>query len=131
MLPIRKLVLTGIFLAAAGWGGLAVLVYYLPPTLGPRWLLYFLLTVGLSGTALPVVALLNLRFPTEPPATGTTALRQSLWLGIYGSLLLWLQIGRVLNLALAAFLAAGFFLIEFLLRLRERSRWNPPNIADE
>jgi hypothetical protein len=39
--------------------------------------------------------------------------------------LAWLQIGRVLTPSLAFLLAVGFVLIEWLLRLREKSQWNP------
>jgi hypothetical protein len=52
-------------------------------------------------------------------------LRQSLWIGIYGPTLAWLQIGRVLTVALTILLAIGLILIEVLLRLRERSQWKP------
>jgi hypothetical protein len=51
--------------------------------------------------------------------------RQSLWFAIYTATLIWLQIGRVLNPALAILLAIGFILIEFLLRLSEKSQWKP------
>ena len=39
--------------------------------------------------------------------------------------LAWLQIGRMLTLPLAVLLALGFLIIEYLLRLRERSQWKP------
>lgn len=131
MAPLRKFVFTGILLAAAGWGGLYLLFYYTLPTLGPRWLFFFLLTLGLSGTALPIVAFLNRRFPGETPTEGSTILRQSMWVGIFGAVVVWLNMGSVLNPALATFLAAGFIVIEFLLRLRERSRWEPEDKGDE
>jgi len=52
-------------------------------------------------------------------------LRQSLWIGIYFPTLAWLQLGRTLTPALAILLAVGLVLIEILLRMRERSQWNP------
>jgi uncharacterized membrane protein YcjF (UPF0283 family) len=52
-------------------------------------------------------------------------LRQSLWVGIYSTTLAWLQIGRVLTLPMALVLAIGLVIIEWLMRLRERSQWKP------
>jgi hypothetical protein len=45
--------------------------------------------------------------------------------GVFGSTVAWLQLGRVLTPGLGLILAGVFALIEFLLRLFERSRWNP------
>ena len=74
---------------------------------------------------MPVMAFLNLRFPSTPPASAWVVVRQSLWCGLYIPTLAWLQAGRVLTLPMAVLLAAGLILIEFLLRLRERSQWKP------
>ena len=131
MPPLRKFIITGFFLAVIGWGGLAWLIYYTLPTLGPRWLMFFLFMLGMSGTVLPLVAFLNRRFPSIPPVDGNVVLRQAMWVGIYGSILVWLQLGRVLTLVLASFLAFGFILIEFLIRLRERSRFKPTDSLNE
>jgi hypothetical protein len=49
--------------------------------------------------------------------------RQAIWFAVYASTLIWLQMGRVLNPALAILLAIGLGLIEFLLRLSEKSQW--------
>jgi len=81
--------------------------------------------LALTGTVMPAVAFLNRRFPSLPPPTPQVILRQSLWIGIYVPTLAWLQIGRVLNLAVAGLLAVCLILIELLLRLRERSQWKP------
>jgi hypothetical protein len=131
MPPLRKFFIAGIFLAVIGWAGLAWIFYYTLPTLGPRWLMFFLLMVALSGSSLPFVAYLNRRFMSKPPVEGDVVLRQAMFVGIYGSILVWLQLGRLLNLVLATFLAAGFFVIEFLLRLRERSRFQPKGPLNE
>jgi hypothetical protein len=116
---------TAIILGIMGWGGLILLIQYTIPTVGPRWLFFFLGVLALTGTALPAVAFLNRRFPTTPPATSGIVTREAIWVGLYGTTLAWLQLGRVLNLALAVLLAAGFIAIEILVRLRERSQWNP------
>ena len=52
-------------------------------------------------------------------------LRQAIWVGVYASTVAWLQLGRVLNVATAVLLGLGLILIEWLLRLRERSQWKP------
>jgi hypothetical protein len=114
-----------VILAVIGWAGLGYLVFFTVPTLGPRWLFFFLILLALTGTALPFVAFLNRRFPSAPPPTPSVVLRQSLWVGIYGTALSWLQIGRVLTPALAGLLALGLLLIEWLLRLREKAQWRP------
>ncbi len=114
-----------LFLAIIGWGGLLILVFITLPTLAPRWAFFFLLTLGLSGTALPVTYFLNRRFPTDPPVEGGVVLREAMWVGVYGSLLAWLQMGHVLTSGFVLVLAAGLLLVEFLLRLSERSQWSP------
>lgn len=44
---------------------------------------------------------------------------------MFASMLAWLQMGRVLNAGLVLVLALGLILVEFLLRLGERSTWSP------
>ncbi len=117
--------MVALFLFVLGWGGLGLVTYYTLPTLGPRWLFFFLVVLALTGTGLPIVYFLNKRFPTRPPVGGEVIIRQALWIGIYASLITWLQMGRVLTPMLAAILFAAFILIEGLLRLFERSRWRP------
>ncbi len=112
-------------LTLIGWGGLAMLVFFTLPTVFPRWLFFFLSVVAFSGTALPFTAYLNYRFPSKVPIIPGVIFRQSVWMGVYGATLLWLQIGHVLSLSLAILLALGFVVIEWLLRLRERSQWSP------
>jgi hypothetical protein len=114
-----------VLLAAIGWGGLAAVVIYSLPTIGPRWLFFCAGVLALSGTGMPVVYFLNRRFPSTPPVESEVILRQSLWVGIYGSLLAWLQLGRLLSPLLILILLGVFILIEGLLRMWERSRWKP------
>ncbi len=121
--PVRTFLPAAILLSLTGIVGLLILFFYTLPTVGPRWLFFFLLVIGLTGLALPAAAYLNLRFPSLPPPTPGVVVRQSLWAGIYGATIAWLQIGRALNLTLAILLAVGLVLIEFLLRLSERSQW--------
>ncbi|OGO64688.1 MAG: hypothetical protein A2030_11045 [Chloroflexi bacterium RBG_19FT_COMBO_50_10] len=114
-----------LFLFIIGWGGLIALVITSLPTVGPRWLFFFLCVLAITGTILPITAFLNRRFPSAPPPTALVVVRQALWFAVYGATLVWLQMGRVLNPALAILLAIGLGLIEFLLRLSEKSQWKP------
>jgi hypothetical protein len=122
---VRDYLPTALILMIGGWGGLFLLVNNTTPSGGTRWLFFFLGVIALSGSALPVMAFLNRRFPSTPPPTPAVIVRQAVWVGIYIPILLWLRIGRVVNLSLAILLAAGLILIEWLLRLRERSVWKP------
>ena len=122
---LRSYLPLAIILTVTGWLGLILVLRYTVPTLGPRWLFFFLGVLALTGPALPIVYFLNKRFPSDPPVEDMVILRQALWVGVFGSTVAWLQLGRVLTTALALILAGVFVLIEFLLRLFERSRWNP------
>jgi hypothetical protein len=108
-----------------GWSGLYAIINFTLPNGGTRWAFFFFCVLALTGLALPVTSYLNRRFPSIPPATSFVILRQAIWFGIYVPTLLWLRIGRVVSLSLALLLAAGLILIEWLLRLRERSQWRP------
>jgi len=108
-----------------GWTGLFAIINYSEPSGGTRWAFFFFAVLGLTGLALPAIAFLNKRFPSNPPPTHAVILRQAIWVGIYLPTLAWLRIGRVLNISIAILLIAGFVLIEWLLRLRERSQWKP------
>ncbi len=116
---------TAIILMILGWGGLYFTIQYTFPNGGTRWLFFFVLILAITGTLLPLVAFLNWRFPSKPPVSNLVVIRQALWFGIFVATLAWLQIGRVLNPSLALLLAVGLIIIEWLLRLRERSQWKP------
>ncbi len=123
--PFRPILITSLSLLGVGIVGLVLLFSLTVPTLGPRWLLFFLVTLAGSGLALPGAYFLNLRFPSDPPADANILIREALWVGLYLDLVIWLQFGKVLNFALGFLLLAGFAVIEFLLRLRERNRFTP------
>lgn len=122
---VRSTLPAALILALIGWGGLMYLLLFTLPTLWPRWLFFFLTVLAITGIFLPIAAFLNLRFSTQPPAGQETILREAALVGIYFATLAWLQLGRVLNLPLIFLLAFGLALIEFLIRLREKSRWEP------
>jgi len=122
---LRTFLPLSVVLTLIGWVGVILLIQNALPTLGPRWLFFFLGVVALTGTAIPVTYYLNKRFPSNPPVEGMVIVRQALWVGVFGSTIAWLQLGRVLTPAQALIMAGVFVLIEFLLRQFERSRWNP------
>jgi hypothetical protein len=122
----RPFILSTLVLIFGGWGGVAVLVFYTEPLVWMRWALFALLFLALTGTALPFVYFFHLRFPSEPPPGPRVILRQAQWVGVYVLVLLWLRQGELLTLWLILGLAGGLLAIEWLIRLRERSRWSPP-----
>jgi hypothetical protein len=122
---IRTFLPLSVVLTLAGWIGIWVIIQTTLPTIAPRWLFYFFGVLALTGPAIPITYFLNLRFPSTPPVDGMVIVRQALWVGVFGSTVAWLQLGRVLTPGLALILAGVFVLIEFLLRLFERSRWKP------
>jgi hypothetical protein len=123
--PVKLFIPAAITLALVGWGGLYALINFTIPTVGPRWLFFFLSVLALTGTSLPIVAFLNQRFPTTPPVSSGVIVREAILVGIYFPTLAWLQLGRVLTPALILLLAMGLIAIEVLLRIRERSQWKP------
>lgn len=123
--PVSYFLPTSIFCLIIGTGGLALLLKYTEPNGGTRWAFFFCGVLALTGIALPVMSYLNKRFSSTPAAGPAVVVRQALWVGIYFPTLVWLLIGGVLNLFIALLLALGFILIEWLLRLRERSKWKP------
>jgi hypothetical protein len=112
-----------------GWGGLALIITLSLPTVWPRWIFYACLFLALTGTALPVTWFLNLRFPSEPPAGAAVIVRQAIWVGVYAATLIWLQFGRVATIWFVLGLALGLIAIEYLIRMREKSRWRPAPLA--
>ena len=122
----RPFILPSLIPMLVGWGGIAALVLYTEPLIWMRWALFVLLFLALTGTALPIVYFFHLRVPSEPPVGLQVIVRQAQWVGVYGLVLLWLRGGDLLTLWLTLGLAGGLLAIEWLIRLRERSRWEPP-----
>jgi hypothetical protein len=120
-----------ILLCLFGLGLAFFAVFYLAPTVWARWLLFFGGMLGLTGLALPLTWFLNLRFPSEPPAGPYVAVRQAIWVGVYGVILAWLQQVRLVTIWTALGLALGLIAIEYLIRMREKARWQPRPIPDE
>ncbi len=123
--PFFPILISGVLIGILGAAGVGYIIVFTDPDLGYRWLLFFFITLALSGLGLPFVGFLNRRFASIPPAGEGVILRQSIWVGLYGCLLVWLQQGRILNAVIAFFLAVGLCLVEIFLRMGERARWRP------
>jgi hypothetical protein len=118
-------------MAVVGWGGLYLIVTYTLPFVWLRWGFFLLCILALTGTALPFTYFINRRFPSDPPAEPNVIVRQALWVGVYGATLAWLQLGRLVSLYVWMGLAGGLIVVEYLIRLREKSRWKPPTTNDD
>lgn len=110
-------------MAITGWLGLLLLLNSTLPTVGPRWLFFFLLALATTGTALPFIWLLHRRFSSETQTLPSTLLRQALLLTLFIELCTWLQINRSLSLPLAILLALGLIVLGILLRIFSSSAW--------
>lgn len=83
--------------------------------------------VAVTGLALPLAYILNRRFlRNKSPLTETTpsfmvTLRQSMWVGLWVSFCVWLQMNRVLGVAVAGLTAVVLILFEVLLQIRTRA----------
>jgi len=127
----RPYLSSAISLFVLGWGAAALAVFSLTPTVWARWLLFFGGTLGLTGLAMPVTWFLNLRFPSDPPGGSTVIVRQAIWVGVYGALLVWLQQARLVTLWIGLGLAIGLVAIEYLVRMREKARWQPKAVSEK
>lgn len=121
----KSFLLAAFLLSVSGLFGLVYLFLYTLPTPGPRWLFFFFCVLAATGLFLPLTAFLNMRFPTKPAARRVVIVREASLVGIFFATLSWLQLGRVLTLGLGLLLATGLILVELLIRLREKSRWEP------
>lgn len=129
--PFRPFRSAAIILFVLGAGSFSLTVFALEPTVWARWLFFFGGALTLTGLALPATWFLNLRFPSQPPAGANVILRQAAWVGVFGGLFAWLQQERLASLGVLAGLGLGLFVIEYLIRMRERSLWRPPVVDEE
>lgn len=125
-----KIFLTSMILFFIGGVGIAGLIYFTQPTLGPRWLFFFFITVLVSGLALPFVFILQRRI-SRNRISSSVLIRETLWVAIFVDLIAWLQLGRVLNGLVFLLLFGGFVVIEILLRMSETAVFKPSGEEDE
>jgi len=116
------LLIASVLLALIGWFGLSQLVLTTLPRIGGElWLFFLLLQIAVTGTVIPIVRYLNVRFTpirAELPTSGVIV-RQSIWVGLFVVTCAWLQIPRALSLPMVAFLIMVFVVVEIFLRTRE------------
>ena len=135
--PVKYFLPSALILAGVGWAAVYLIGQYLPADAGGRWAMFFALMLAVTGTFMPVAAFLNRRFPTKPPASAGVVLRESIWAGVYATTVAWLQyiyinfFEEALPLAMAVMLAIALLIIEWLLRLREKSQWKPERGASQ
>ncbi|MBA4420199.1 MAG: hypothetical protein C0391_03540 [Anaerolinea sp.] len=128
--PFRSILPFSIFLAVTGWLGMVLVVLSTLPTLGPRWLFFFFIVLALTGTFLPLIFYLNIRFPSYSPIGIPVVIRQACWVGVYGGIIAWLQLGRILTTGLGVAIAIGLLVVEWLIRFREKNKWKPGRQAN-
>lgn len=89
----------------------------------PEIMLAFLATILLTvtGLVLPLTAYLNKRFAPARPPLYFTVVRQAMWIGLWASCCVWLQMNRTLGLAVASLVAAVLLMFEGLLQVRTRA----------
>ena len=73
-----------------------------------------------TGIALPILYFLNKRFGLKAPHF-LIVLRQSMWIGFWVAFCLYLQMNRMLGIAVALLVAAVLILFEFLVQVRTRA----------
>jgi hypothetical protein len=126
-LKFKPFGISSLILILIGWGGLLYIITHTLPYVWPRWGFFVLALMALTGTVLPIVYFFHKRFPEEAPSEANVIVRQALWFGVYGATLAWLQLGRLATVYVILGLAVGLAAIEYLIRLRERSHWSPPD----
>jgi hypothetical protein len=120
-----SVVAVGIVMAVVGWAGLVWVVLNTVPTVQYRWLGFGLLHLAISGTALPFVRVLNVRFSQDEGLyiKPGTLVRQAMWCGLLGAAAFWLAIPRLFSPALLVVLTITLTVIEVLLRIRENTTY--------
>ncbi|MCL4254837.1 MAG: hypothetical protein KJ043_13820 [Anaerolineae bacterium] len=116
--------LASMAMVGVGGVGLATLFTIALPRIGAELWLYFLcIHLLVTGITLPLVRFVNMRFTplnAEPPSGGVLV-RQSVWLGLFAVITVWLQILRALSVVTLFLLALVFIVLEVFLQMRERN----------
>lgn len=114
------MLMAAVLMVIVGWGGLAQLIMTARPRIGGEiWLFFILLQIAVTGTAIPVVRCLSMRFkPAAAPLAGVIV-RRSVWIGMMAAACAWLLIPRALSLSFVLILLLLFVVIEIFLRNRE------------
>ena len=127
--PFGKILISSVFLTILGGGGLAFIFIFYEPTLGPRWMFFFFLTIIGSGIALPISYLIQRRFANQVVLSKILA-REAIFFGVFLALLAWLQLGRILTNLIIVIISIGFILLEMLLRMAEKATFKADENAE-
>ena len=122
--------MTSLLLGLIGLGGLGFIFLTTEPTLGPRWLFFFFLTMAGAGIALPGVYLIHRRTARQY-VSAKVIIREAILFGVFLDLLAWLQIGRIASNLIAFILAGGLVLLEIFLRMAEKATFKADEYDDE
>jgi hypothetical protein len=128
--PFGKIFITTLMLSIIGMGGIAFIFFTLEPTLWPRWLFYFFLTMVGTGLALPLIFIIQRRL-AKKYVPESVLIREGLFFGIFLDLLAWLQIGRIVSNLVIFLLAGGIILLEVFLRMAEKATFKANEFSDE
>lgn len=123
--------LSALALTLIGFGGLYYIVTQTLPFVWSRWAFFVFMFMGLAGISLPIIYFFHKRFPSEPPVESNVIMRQSFWIGAYGTTLAWLQLGKLVTLNVMLVLAGGIIAAEYFIRLREKANRKFPTISDD
>ena len=127
--PFGKILISSIFLTILGGGGLAFIFIFYEPTLGPRWMFFFFLTIIGSGIALPISYLIQRRFANQV-VLSKVLIREAIFFGVFLALIAWLQLGRILTNLIIVIISIGFILLEMLLRMAEKATFKADENAE-
>lgn len=130
-IPFKTYLPSAITLISIGWGGLAAILYFSLPFVWSRWAFFVFIIMALTGIALPIVFYFHKRFPDESPAEPNVIIRQSIWVGVYGATLAWLQLGHLVTLYVILGLAGGLIAAEYFIRIREKANRRIPQTDDD
>ena len=77
--------------------------------------------VSVTGLMMPVAYVLNRRFGRTGSQRFVVVLRQAMWVGLWASFCVWLQMQRSLGLGVALLSAVVLVIVEVLLQVRARA----------
>lgn len=119
MEKVRTYLFSGFLIALPSAYGLYTLFTKTLPYLRERWIMFVLIITTVTGLMLPIFAGLNKYFFSIRKIIPRTVIRESLASGIICAVLLWFQIGRILNPTIVFLFVGGFAVVEVLMRTRD------------
>ncbi len=108
------ILIAAVAMAVSGWWGLYQLITQTIPRVGQRWIFFMLLHIAVTGTVIPMIRFLNVRFTpvSKPIPGGGIILRQASWVGLFAVTCAWLQIPRALTWSVVVFLGIILVVLE-------------------